>query len=133
MAEYALGRAWKKATDEQRQELMAAFEEEIITAYLGRMRPEGTKLEYVGQRPPVEGHPLAASRRTTPGKPDETWIWELRPDGKSWRIVDLYVDGHSALSTERQEYGSVFDANKGDVDAVIAFMRDRASKPTESK
>jgi len=133
MAEYALARAWEKANAEQREELLEAFREEIVTAFLRRMRAPGTKLEFVGHRKPVGEEQLAASRRTVPGKPDQIWIWWLKPDGASWRVTDLSVDGHSALSTQRQEYGSVFIDNDGSIDAVLEFMRTRAARPIQAE
>jgi phospholipid transport system substrate-binding protein len=133
MAEYALARAWTKASPAQREELLKAFEEDVISAYLRRMRPPGTKLEFVGQRKPVGEEYLAASRRIVPGKADQIWIWWLKRDGDSWRVTDLSVDGHSALSTERQEYGTVFEHNKGDINAVLAFMRARAARPIKAE
>jgi ABC-type transporter MlaC component len=131
MAKYALARTWEKADAKQREELLEALKEEIVTAYLRRMRAPGTKLEFVGFRKPVGEDHLAASRRTVPGKPDQIWIWWLRPKGDSWRVTDISVDGHSALSTQRQEYGTVFIDNHDSVDAVLKFMRTRAARPIQ--
>jgi ABC-type transporter MlaC component len=52
----------------------------------------------------------------------------MRPDGQSWRIVDLVLDGHSAVNTEVQEYASVLERNNDDTKALIAFMRKRAAQ-----
>ena len=133
MAEYALARTWEKANAQQREALLQAFNEEIVTAYLRRMRASDTKLEFVGHRKPVDEEHLAASRRTVPGKPDQIWIWWLKPIGESWRVTDLSVDGHSALSTQRQEYGSGFIDNDGSIDAVLDFMRTRAARPIQAE
>jgi ABC-type transporter MlaC component len=126
MGKQVLGKAWDKASDEERKNYMQAFEDEVISAYLRRMRPPGTTLTYVGQRPPVGGDPLAASRRSVPGKPDQIWIWWMRPDGQSWRIIDLLLDGHSVVDAEIQEYANVLASNHGDINALIAFMHKRA-------
>jgi ABC-type transporter MlaC component len=133
MAEYALARTWEKADAKQREELLKAITEDIVTAYLRRMLAPGTKLEFVGMRKPVGKEQLAASRRTVPGKADQIWIWWLRPDGDSWRVTDLSVDGHSALATQRQEYGTVFIDNHESVDAVLKFMRTRAARPIQAE
>jgi ABC-type transporter MlaC component len=45
--------------------------------------------------------------------------------GETWRIVDVTVDGRSALHAERQEYADILEANHGDISAVIAFVRRR--------
>jgi len=128
MARYTLDNAWETASPEKQAELLAAFEEEAISGYLRRMSEPGTKLSFIGQRPPLNGDRVAASKRATPGKEDETWIWRLRPDGDGYRIVDVTVDGFSALNTTLNDYGRVWESSNGDFDAVIAFMRKRAAE-----
>jgi phospholipid transport system substrate-binding protein len=128
MGKEALGRAWDAATEEERSELLEAFEEDVIGAYLRRMRPEGTTLTFVGHRPPSDGNYVAASRRSVPGKKDQIWIWLMRPEGDSWRIIDLLLGGHSGVYTARHEYASVLESNNGDINALIAFMRKRAAQ-----
>jgi ABC-type transporter MlaC component len=128
MGKDALGRTWEKTTEEERREFLRAFEEDVISAYLRRMRPKGTTLTFIGHRPPYEGFQLAASRRSVPGKEDQVWIWWMWPDGQSWRIVDLVLNGHSAINTEAHEYAAVLERNHGDMDALIAFMRKRAAQ-----
>ena len=128
MAKEALGYAWETATKEERSELLAAFEEDVIGAYLRRMRPEGTTLTFIGNRPPSDGNYFAASRRSVPDKKDQIWIWSMWPDGDTWRITDLLLGGHSAVYTTRHEYASVLESNNGDLNALIAFMRKRAAQ-----
>lgn len=128
MAKEALGRAWDTATEQERTEYLEAFEEDVIGAYLRRMRPKGTTLTFIGTRPPSDDHQRAASRRSVPGKEDQIWIWWMRPDGSSWRIDDLVLNGRSAVDTEAEEYSSVLENNNGDVNALIAFMRKRAAQ-----
>ena len=128
MGQDALGRTWDKTTEKERTEFLQAFEEDIISAYLRRMRAPGTTLIFIGHRPPHEGFQLAASRRSVPGKEDQVWIWWMRPNGQSWRIVDVVLNGHSAVNTEAHEYATVLEANNGDMNALIAFMRKRATQ-----
>jgi phospholipid transport system substrate-binding protein len=128
MAQYALGKAWDKATSAEREAFLAAFEDAIVAAYLRRMRDyRGATMSFVGTRPPTGGDRMAASRLSLPDA-EETWIWRLRPDGQSWRIVDVAIDGASVLSTERQEYADILAANHGDINAVIAFIRKRLDR-----
>jgi ABC-type transporter MlaC component len=126
MGKQVLGKAWDKATEKERKEYMDAFDDEVISAYLRRMRPPGTTLTYIGRRPPVGGDQLAASRRSVPGKVDQIWIWWMRPAGQTWRIIDLLLDGHSVVDAEIQEYANVLASNHGDINALIAFMHKRA-------
>jgi ABC-type transporter MlaC component len=128
MGKEALGLAWDKATEEERKQYLAAFEDDVVSAYLRRMSAPGTTLTFVGTRPPVEGHQLAASRRSVPGKQDQIWIWWMRPEGSTWRIDDLLLDGHSAVNTAANEYFNVLQNNHGDMSALLAFMRKRAAQ-----
>ena len=128
MAQYALGKAWDRATSAEREAFLAVFEDAIVAAYLRRMRDyRGATMSFVGTRPHAGGDRMAASRLSLPDA-EETWIWRLRPSGQSWRIVDVAIDGSSVLSTERQEYAEILAANHVDINAVIAFIRKRLDR-----
>jgi len=128
MGREAMGRTWDKIPEQERGEFLQAFEEDVISGYLRRMRAPGTTMTFVGNRPAQEGFQRAASRRSVPGKNDQIWIWWMRPDGQTWRIVDLVLNGHSAVATEAHEYATVLENNDNDMDALIAFMRKRAAQ-----
>ena len=125
MGEYVLGKAWASASEEDRKEFLAAFEDEIVGEYLHRMKG-GTTMTFVGTRTPVGGDLLAASRVAVTGKNEKIWIWRMRPQGPTWRIVDVSVDGRSAILSERKTYAQVLEANKDDIKALIAYIRSRA-------
>ena len=127
MAEFALGKAWGSASEEDRKAYLRTFESQAVSEYLRRMK-DGARIEFVGMRAPDHGDLLAANKVSTPGKEEQTWIWKLRPTGQSWRIVDVAIDGSSVLSSERQEYAEILAANHGDINAVIAFIRKRADR-----
>ena len=127
MAQYALGTAWNKATSTERRAFLTVFQDEIVAAYVRRMRAyRGATMAFAGARSPTDGDRIAASHLIVPGGPEQTWIWKLRSVGETWRIVDVTVDGRSALHAERQEYAEILAANHGDINAVIAFVRRRA-------
>ena len=125
MAQYALGKAWDRASSTDREAFLAAFKDGIVAAYLRRMRDwRGATMSFVSMRPASGGDRMAASRLSLPDA-EETWIWRLRPSGQSWQIVDVAIDGSSILNTERQEYADILAANHGDINAVIAYIRKR--------
>jgi phospholipid transport system substrate-binding protein len=133
MAQYALGKAWEKASSADREAFLTTFKDGIVAAYLRRMRDwRGAKMSFVGVRPPSGGDRMAASRLSLPDA-EETWIWRLRPSGQSWQIVDVAIDGSSVLNTERQEYADILAANHGDINAVIAFIRKRIAAHRSSQ
>jgi len=129
MARNALGDAWNTATASERGEFLKAFEDAIVTAYVRRLEANrGMTLAFVGARPQSDGHQYAATLMIVPDKPEQTWIWRLRPAGRSWRVVDVLTNGRSVLQAEHQEYARILEANRGDIGAVIAFIRSRDKK-----
>jgi ABC-type transporter MlaC component len=126
MARAALGPAWDTASAAERRAFRDAFEERIVNAFLRRTRSESkVSMVFVGARPGTHGHQLAATRLIFPERPEQTWIWRLRPAGSSWRVVDLLVDGRSTLTAEREEYARVLAFHRGDLAALIEFVRNR--------
>jgi phospholipid transport system substrate-binding protein len=127
MAQYALGKAWDRATQADRDAFLAAFEDGIVAAYLRRMRIyRGATMSFAGVRPSSGSDQMAASRLSLHDS-EEVWIWTLRPSGQSWRIVDVAIGGGSVLDDERHDYADILAANHGDINAVIAFIRKRAA------
>jgi phospholipid transport system substrate-binding protein len=124
MAEFALGKAWGSASEDDRKAYLRAFESQAVSEYLRRMK-DGGRIEFAGMRPPDHGDLLAANKVTTPGKDNQTWIWKLRPNGDSWKIVDVLIDGKSAMLEERDTYAEVLKANHGDINALITYIRSR--------
>jgi phospholipid transport system substrate-binding protein len=124
MAEFALGKAWGSTSEEDRKTYLRTFESQAVSEYLRRMK-DGVRIEFVGMRAPDHGDLLAANKVTVPGKDEQTWIWKLRPNGDSWKIVDVVIDGKSAMLEERQTYAEVLKANHGDINALITYIRSR--------
>jgi len=124
MGRYALGDAWGKASAAERKAFLTAFENAIVSAYLRRMKSyRGAKMTLAGVK--GSGSSRTAASYVKGGKVDQTWIWRMRASGSSWRITDVLIDGRSALYAEKQEYAEILEANKGDLNAVIAYIRRR--------
>jgi phospholipid transport system substrate-binding protein len=126
MAREVLGPAWETASATERQAFRSAFEERVVNALVRRARTEGqVSMLLVGSRAEKTGHQLAAVRLVFPERPDQTWIWRLRPAGSSWLVVDLLIEGSSTLAAERDEYARVLAFHHGDLAALIQHVRSR--------
>jgi phospholipid transport system substrate-binding protein len=51
--------------------------------------------------------------------------WRVRPKGDSFKIVDVMVEGVSMSQTQRKEYASVIRRNGGQVEGLLAEMRQK--------
>ncbi len=49
--------------------------------------------------------------------------WRLVPDGNSFKIVDVVIEGVSMGVTQRNEYASVLQRNGNSISALIKAMR----------
>ncbi len=54
-------------------------------------------------------------------------IWRLRQRDGRYRIIDLMVEGISMVQTQRQEFVSMMRTYHGDVDKLIAILKERTS------
>ena len=125
MGQYALGAAWDSANEVEREAYLKAFEDVLVSAYLRNMRAyRGATMTLAGVRN-VSATRATAASRLLGSKVDKIWIWRMRKDDASWRIADVTIDGRSALYAEKQDYQEILEANKGDINAVIAFIRRR--------
>jgi ABC-type transporter MlaC component len=126
MALAALGPAWETASAAERRAFRAAFEERIINAFINQTEV-GSRVSmiFVGARREKTGHALAATRLIFPERPEETWIWRLRPNGTGWLVVDLLINGRSTLAGEREEYARVLAFHHGNLTALTDFVRNR--------
>jgi ABC-type transporter MlaC component len=129
MAQYALGEFWETTGAEGRKKFVAAFKRALITHYVRHVKANSkTTMIFAGDRPERNGQHLAATRLIHPDDPDQTWVWRLHRERGSWRVIDVSIHGRSALHSERREYAQIMEANKGDIGAVIAFIRSREDR-----
>jgi phospholipid transport system substrate-binding protein len=57
-----------------------------------------------------------------PGQADINVGWQVSDRSGSARVVNLIIEGVSALANERAEVGAMLDAQGGDLDKLIAKM-----------
>ena len=109
MAQKILGRHWK-TLDEASQKrwvetfggLTSATSAERMTGYTGQV------FEVLKVEPSQRGTALVYSQVVTPGEAPIALNYRMRPDGESWRIIDVYLNGTvSELALRRSEYAAV--------------------------
>lgn len=127
IARWVLGRHWREATDAERREYLALFEELIIKTYVDRFT------EYSGEKLTVLKTVLADNQDavvftsiTRPNQPEPIAVeWRVRAREGNYRIVDVMVTGVSMGLTQRQEFSSVLARNGGSMPAFLKELRAR--------
>lgn len=127
---FVLGRHWRTATEAQKEQYLAFYEQFLMKAYVSRfteytgetfdisdVRPKGDN-EYIVQtlikRPKSEDVRVDYRVRATAGSPHH------------YQVVDIIAEGVSLLTTQRSEFGSVI--SRRGLDHLIALLEKRANK-----
>ncbi len=122
-----LGRYWKVATEAERTEYLALFENFLVANYAKRFAEySGQKFELRGTRP-EGGDNLTVQtlvKQPSGGEPARL-DWLVRPDGDAFKILDLKIEGISMAETHRSEFASVIQSKGGKVAGLIEALKSK--------
>ena len=131
IARFVLGRNWRLANPQQRKEYLSLFQAIVEHTYSRQFT------DYSGQKISVVGHKIGKRKYifvlSRIYDPDQSNInisvnWRLVPDGNSFKIVDVVIEGVSMGVTQRNEYASVLQRNGNSISALIKAMRQSLAK-----
>jgi phospholipid transport system substrate-binding protein len=128
IARFVLGRYWKQATEEQQQEFVRLFTDYIALVYSSQLSVySGETLKVTGSRPEPEGALVASEIIRPSGAPPVKVDWHLTARDGAYKIRDVAVDGISMATTQRSEFASVIQRNGGQVQGLIAMLREKTA------
>ena len=126
IARFVLGRYWKTATAEQQDEFTKLFEDYIAIVYSSQLSAySGETLKVTGSRADSEGAIVASEIIRPSGAPPVKVEWHLTDQHGTYKIRDVAVDGISMAVTQRSEFASVIQRNGGQVQGLIAMLREK--------
>lgn len=124
ISRYTLGKYWREASDEERAQYRAAFEDFIVVTYARRLEGYGGFSIEIGEIGTPSKQGVAVESLVLRSNQDPLQIvWRLQMRGEGWRIVDLIVDGVSLALTQRSEFTSVLKSSDGKIDKLIQRLR----------
>lgn len=110
MAAKSVGRYWKTASQEERDQLVKTFSRFSVANYAGRFDGwSGQTFETLGVDASARGTMLVRTKLLNPSGDDIQLYYRLRngTDGR-WKIIDVYLNGTvSELALRRSEYSSL--------------------------
>ncbi len=126
---FVLGRYWRMATPEQRDEYLKLFEESIIRTYARRFSDySGETVSVDKARRDGEDFILVDSLIQRPSGGPVAVTWRLLDQGGTFKIVDVVVEGVSMSVTQRSDFSSVIQSGGGNIEALLKVMRERLGK-----
>jgi len=130
---FVLGRYWRTATDEQKAEFLKLFEDMIVKTYNGRFTEyKGEQFVVVAARADGDSALVTATIAQPNGRPAVKVEWRVIAEAGKPKIVDVVIEGVSMSVTQQQEFGSVIQRNGGQVDALLASMRERVQQQSQA-
>jgi phospholipid transport system substrate-binding protein len=130
---FVLGRYWRTASDAQKTEFLKLFEDMIVKTYNNRFNEyKGEQFVVINSRTDGDSA-MVTTNVTRPGGNQPVKVdWRvLRPQGKL-KIVDVVIEGVSMSVTQQQEFGSVIQRNGGQIDSLLASMRERIQMQSQA-
>jgi phospholipid transport system substrate-binding protein len=131
IGKFVLGRYWRVATEEEKQEFLKLFEEFLTKGYARRFAEySGEKFEVRNVRQEADGFAVVQSLVIRPSAENVRVDWRVKQSGEnnSFRIVDVVVEGLSMAATQRDEFASVIQSKGGKVAGLIEVLRQKVGQ-----
>ncbi len=124
---WLLGPQWNKATEAEKKEYLALFEDLMVVSYVDRFAEyAGTALKINRTIAENEKHVTVFSEINRPGGAQPVRVdWRIGNRDNGFKIVDVIVEGTSMSITMRSDFASVINQKGGKVAGLIEVLRDK--------
>ena len=131
IGQFVMGRAWTRATDEQKQAYLKAFEEVTLLTWALRFSEyHGETLKLINARP--EGRVVfVESLVVRPGRDPVRVEWRIERPAGDYKIMDIAVEGSSLAVAQRADFAAVLQQNQGKVEGLIAALNAKLASLTD--
>jgi phospholipid transport system substrate-binding protein len=123
----AVGRDWSKATAAQRQQLISAFRELLISTYAKSLaKYSGEEVIYKPARAGTRaGTVVVPTEVRAPGSAPIPIDYRMHNESGSWKVYDLVIDNVSMISSYRGQFRS--SIARAGIDGLIRELQAKAS------
>jgi phospholipid transport system substrate-binding protein len=128
IARFVLGRYWRVATPDERNEYTKLFEDYIVSIYAARFQEyNGEQLKVNAAVKDDDGAVVSSSIERHSGPPVKV-DWKLKSEAPSFKIVDVMVEGVSMSVTQRDDFAAAIQAHGGKVAGLIDMLRQKVAQ-----
>ena len=126
---FVLGRYWRSADKEQRDEFVQVFMDATTKSWGDRFNLyTGQKLEFLGSRL-MNNNPdqIYVDSKIMDKKSPVEVIWRLQKKKDSYKIIDIIIENVSMALTYRNEYNAFLQSHNGDINALITQIKQKGT------
>jgi phospholipid transport system substrate-binding protein len=109
MAKIAIGSEWTNFSADEKKEMLATFDQYMVTTYAARFKSyKGQKFEVGEVKTPAENRALVETRLFRSNGEPIALNYLFRPDTNgSWKIIDVYLSGAiSEMARMRSDFSA---------------------------
>lgn len=129
IGKFVLGRYWRRASDDEKQEYFTLFEDLMVVTYVDRFqRYAGEALKVSRARAETETIATVFSEIERPGGAQPIRVdWRVGTNGTIFKILDVIVEGTSMSNTLRSDFGSIVRREGGKVAGLLVKLREKTA------
>lgn len=128
VAQFVLGRHWRTATETQRNEYLALFEQVLVRNLSSRFGElTGVTFTIARNQMVSDEEAIVSTVIARPNNPPVTLDWRVTEIGGKPKIVDVVAEGTSLRITQRSEYGAVVQRSGG-LEGLLNAMRQQLAQ-----
>ncbi len=129
IAQWVLGRFWRKASSEEQQEFLMLFEDLLVETYVDRFATySGETLEITKSDVRNGKDVIVSSNLDRPDTSKNIQLdWRVRAQGDAYKVIDIMVEGISMGQTQRAQFASAIKNNDDDMAKFLEELRSRVS------
>ena len=121
ISKFVLSKAWKNASDEQKENYLIAFKDYFVSSYANKLdQYTGEKVDLIGSQ--EAGKYVIVESNIVREGTDTLKInlkWRLLNKNNQIKIIDLNIEGISLVIAQREEFQSFLANNDYDLDKLI--------------
>ena len=123
MAQSALGRFWRDASEEQKEGVTREFRELLVRTYATALLGyTGQEVEYLPvQYRPGDTQVMIPTRVSSPGAPPIPINYRVKlDDSENWLVYDVVIDGVSLITNYRSQFATL--VRRDGIDGLISAL-----------
>jgi len=128
IGKFVLGRYWKTASEQQKNEFISAYRAMNIKTWSRRFDEfKGKRFDFRGTSPSNTSNQVFVNT-TVPmdqGEPAKV-VWRVKQTGDKFKVVDIIIENVSLAITARNEYTAYIKNNPGGIDALIKDLKNKS-------
>jgi len=133
IGKWVLGRYWRKAKDDEKEEYLNLFEDFIIVTYSNRFKDYSSSditLKVTESVAKNEADAIVRSQIKRPQSSEPIMVdWRIKANkSNELKVVDVVVAGVSMSQTQRSEFSSVIKNNGGKVSGLINALKTKTAQ-----